>query len=69
MSKFKQIIQSSDNGFQCLECSKWHPFTPYVIAHRRENIVHTCDCGATHIIQAEKHPRTIVDVDARELLH
>ena len=64
----EQIIQSSDRGFACTKCGVWHAFTPYVIAHRRENIVHECECGETHFIQAEKQPKNIFTVDAKDLL-
>lgn len=36
------------NGFHCVTCNKWHPFSAYVYAHANVHLVHTCDCGAKH---------------------
>jgi len=38
-------------GFDCKTCGKFHRFDPYVFAHSRDLLVHTCDnCGAKHEI-------------------
>jgi hypothetical protein len=40
-------------GFHCKTCKKYHYFPPYVFAHWRELLTHTCDnCGAMHEICA-----------------
>ena len=47
------MIEKNDmpKGFKC-ECGKEHEFTPYVYAHWREILVHTCECGIKHEILA-----------------
>jgi hypothetical protein len=35
------------NHFNCFTCDKRHDFTPYLIAHKNEKLIHTCcACGA-----------------------
>ena len=37
-------------GFNCKTCGRWHNFGPYVAAHSRFQLTHTCQCGAKHVV-------------------
>jgi transcription elongation factor Elf1 len=43
-------MPDDDKGFSCTQCKKRHEYSPYVYAHSNIELVHTCDCGAKHII-------------------
>ena len=43
-------LSDNDKGFNCSKCKKRHEYSPYVYAHTNIELVHTCDCGAKHII-------------------
>jgi hypothetical protein len=39
---------STSPGYNCTLCARFHPYTPYVMAHPNERLTHRCMCGATH---------------------
>lgn len=37
-------------AWKCLQCGKENTFSPYVMAHWRDELTHTCECGAKHSV-------------------
>jgi hypothetical protein len=37
-------------AWKCLNCDKENTFSPYVMAHWRDELTHTCTCGAQHSV-------------------
>ena len=37
-------------AWKCQQCDKEHTFSPYVMAHWRDELTHTCTCGAQHSV-------------------
>ena len=37
-------------AWKCLNCDKENTFSPYVMAHWRDELTHTCECGAQHSV-------------------
>lgn len=44
------MIKDIPKGFNCSACGKYHEFGVYVVAHFREELIHTCECGAKHSV-------------------
>lgn len=37
-------------AWKCLNCGKENTFSAYVMAHWRDELTHTCKCGAQHSV-------------------
>ena len=38
------------SSYVCTKCGKEHAFPAYVYAHWDMEVIHTCDCGAKHVL-------------------
>ena len=43
--------------WKCLCCGKENGFSPYVMAHWRDQLTHTCDCGAQRSGRRDRRAR------------
>ena len=51
-------MSEQPTGFTCQTCGKRHGFGVYVAAHWEDALIHTCECGAKHLLRRGRVTQT-----------